>query len=263
MTAVSARVRRALRSLLSPAPAPSGGVSNDYAPIAPADVAGTAARLASAWQDPAIPSAQLAVAEDELRRYARRERVPVFDTFVSLLGEIPAPRRRTVLEVGCASGYYGDVLRLAMPEARYAGCDYSQPLIDVARRRLPDVDFRIADATRLGYADASYDVVVSGCCILHIANYAVAIREAARVARHYVLFHRTPVLHLTPTTHYRKRAYGVECVETHFNEAELCRLFAASGLRVAHVATVDVGAHSPVGDVQLTKSYLCVKAGDA
>jgi hypothetical protein len=49
----------------------------------------------------------------------------------------------------------------------------------------------------------------------------------------------------------------VECVEIHFNETELLRLFGTSGLRVVDAETVGVGSHAPRGDVQVVKSYLC------
>src|SRR5262249_27761543 len=150
---------------------------------------------------------------------------PVYDVFLRLVERIADIDAKTLLEVGCSSGYYADVLHARHPRTRYAGCDFAPEFVALARRRLAGLDFRVEDATKLGYADASWDVVVSGGCILHISDYPAAIREAARVARSWVLFHRTPVLHVTPTRHYRKLAYGVPCIEIHFNETELLERF--------------------------------------
>jgi SAM-dependent methyltransferase len=236
-----------------------GAVSTGYEVIPPAHVQRVAAELGSAWQDPAIPKAQLEVAEAELQKFARSERLPVFDVFVDLVARIPDVGEKTLLEVGCASGYYADVLRLRGFTTQYAGCDFSNSFIDLARSRLPGVELEVQDATRLRYPDFSRDIVVSGCCILHIADYPAAIREAARVAREYVLFHRTPVLHTSPTTYYRKLAYGVQCLEIHFNETELLLHFKAAGLRLVDIETVGVGDQAPPGDVHLVKSYLCAK----
>lgn len=257
---VPAPIRRALRAMMSaPAPEAARPVSAGYVPIPPGDVARVAAQLADAWQSPSIPRAQLEVAEAELGRFERHEPVAVFDVFVDMLSRIPDVGRLSLLEVGCASGYYADVLRLREFATAYAGCDYSPALIDLARTRHPKTPLEVQDATRLTYRDGAYDIVVSGCCILHIPDYAAAIRESARVARKYVLFHRTPVLHTSPTTHYRKLAYGVECVETHFNETELLRLFRSAGLHLVDAATVSVGGPAPPGDVHVVKSYLCEK----
>lgn len=257
---IPAPLRRAIRAAMtSPAPAAPAAVSTDYAVIAADDVARVASQLASAWQDPSIPQQQLGVAEAELLAFEQHRLVPVFDTFAELLGRIPGVGSMSLLEVGCASGYYADVLRIRGIGAGYSGCDYSPALIDLAKRRLPGTPFEVQDATRLAHPDASFDIVVSGCCILHIPDYAAAIRESARVARTHVLFHRTPVLHVSPTMHYRKLAYGVECVEIHFNETELLRLFRGAGLHVVDALTVSVGGHAPEGDVHIVKSYLCEK----
>lgn len=257
---VPARVRRALRAAVTP-PSAAGEprVSEGYEVIAPSDVTRVSMQLSGAWQNPSIPQAQLQVAGAELRAFEQHQPVAVFDTFVQLLRGIPGVDDMTLLEVGCASGYYADVLRLRGLHTRYSGCDYSAPLIELARARLPGTPLEVRDATRLGYEDAAFDIVVSGCVILHVPDYAAAIRETARVARRHVLFHRTPMLHTSPTTHYRKRAYGVECVEIHFNEGELLRRFRDAGLQLIDVATVSVGGHAPPGDVHVVKSYLCEK----
>lgn len=252
-------IRRVIRGTLRTVTPDGRGVSSGYETIRASDVEHIATELASAWQDPGIPAAQLELAERELLAFGRQEPVPVFDVFIHLLQQIPNVSAKTLLEVGCASGYYADVLRLRGLASRYAGCDFSPAFIDLARARMPNAELDVRDATRLGYPDASRDIVVSGCCILHIAEYQAAIREAARVAREYVLFHRTPVLHRAPTTYYRKLAYGVPCLEIHFNETELLRHFRAAGLRLVSAETVSVGGHAPQGDVQLVKSYLCEK----
>jgi SAM-dependent methyltransferase len=250
-------LRRALRSALAgPAPA-AAPVSTGYEPIARADLSRVTAQLDGAWRDPGIPRTQLQLVDQELAKLARGERIPVYEVFLDLLGRVPGVESKTLLEVGCASGYYANVLRSRGWNTTYAGCDFSRAFVDLARERAPGVDFQVQDATRLTYASKSYDVVVSGCCILHILDYATAIRESARVAKEYVLFHRTPVLHTSETTHYRKRAYGVECIEIHFNETELFRLFAESGLRVQDVETVGIGSVAPEGDAMVVKSYLC------
>lgn len=251
-------ISRALRAL-RPSGRATPAVSSDYRPLSPEEAARVAGELANAWQSETIPAAQLVIVEDELRRFGRGEPVPVFDVFVDLLREIPDVGQMTLLEVGCSSGFYADVLKARQLDTRYAGCDYSPAFVDMARRRQPGLRFDVEDATSLAYPDGSFDIVVSGCCILHIHEYEGAIREASRVARRYILFHRTPVLHVSPTTHYSKRAYGVECVEIHFNETELLRLFREAGMRVVAARAVSAGGHAPANDVHVVKSYLCEK----
>ena len=61
----------------------------------------------------------------------------------------------------------------------------------------------------------------------------------ARVSKRWVVFHRTPVLHLHGPVVYKKRAYDVETMERHFSEQSLIRAFSAAGLSV-----VDINTHS-------------------
>ena len=252
-------LRTILRQALRGPASPVSVVSSGYEPIPAHDVTRLAAELASAWKAPGLPEAQLEIVTAELEAFRRGDPVPVYDVFLRLVERIADIDVKTLLEVGCSSGYYADVLRARHRRTTYAGCDFAPDFVALARRRLPDVDFRVEDATKLGYADASWDVVVSGGCILHIPDYPAAILEASRVARSWVLFHRTPVLHVTPTRHYRKLAYGVPCIEIHFNETELLERFRAAGLWLVDAETVGVGGHAPPGDVQVMKSYLCAK----
>jgi len=256
--AVPQALRRVMRRALggSPNAAP---VSVGYEPIPAPHIARVAAELSDGWKAPGLPKAQLEIVTQQLDAFRRGKAVPVYDVFLRLLERIPDIDAKSLLEVGCSSGYYADVLRLRGRRTIYAGCDFAPEFIALARERVPGADFRVADATKLDYADASWDIVVSGGCILHILDYAAAIREAARVARSWVLFHRTPVIHTTPTQHYRKLAYGVACIEIHVNEAELLEHFRAVGLWLVHAETIEVGGHAPPGDVQVTKSYLCAR----
>ena len=164
-----------------------------------------------------------------------------------------------VLEIGCSSGYYSEVFAIKQLGLRYEGCDYSAAFIDLARRLYPGIAFEVGDATGLRYADRSFDVVVSGGCILHIPEYERAIAEAARVSRRWVAFHRTPVLHMHGPVTYTKKAYGVETIEIHFNEQALLRLFSAHGMRVVDINTHSIGWEEASADALAMKTYLCEK----
>jgi len=219
----------------------------------------TALALRDAWQDSAIPERQRRLVDPELASYRAGQAVPAFDVLVDMLrsvgyDEIPA----TLLEIGCSSGHYAEVMQIKRLPVRYTGCDYSNAFIDLARSRLPDLQFDVEDATALGYNDEAFDVVVSGCCLLHIPQYRQAIAETARVTRRLAIFHRTPVLHRQPTRIFTKKAYDVQTVEIHFNEQELVREFAAQGLRVIDIATITSDWRD--GDAMAVKTYLCEKA---
>jgi hypothetical protein len=59
---------------------------------------------------------------------------------------------------------------------------------------------------------------------MHILDHPAAIREAARVADRYCIFHTVPVFTDFSTTFLRKYAYGAPVVEVVFGKQELMRL---------------------------------------
>lgn len=137
-----------------------------------------------------------------------------------------------LLEIGCGSGYYSEVLTtLLAGGVRYAGIDYSAAMISRARARYPAIEFEVADATKLPYADQAFDIAFNGVSLMHIVDYQAAVRESARVAR-FCVFHSVPVFDNYRTTYLRKYAYGAPVVEVVFGREELMSLCSGAGLRL-------------------------------
>lgn len=87
----------------------------------------------------------------------------------------------SLLDMGCGSGAFCRMAAAA--GAAVSGIDISPELISIARRRVPDGDFRVADMGSLPYEDDRFDLVV-GINSFHQADCALrAGQEAARVAR--------------------------------------------------------------------------------
>jgi len=217
-------------------------------------------RLSASWKEDGIPQKQWSVVEPQLAALRGGRSIPAFDALADvLIHNVPELERKSILEIGCSSGYHSEVLRCKGVEASYQGCDFSPAFIRLARHLYPSIQFDVEDATLLSYESNSFDIVVSGCCLLHIAEYEKAISEAARVSREFVVFHRTPVCHMRGPTFYRKKAYGVEMLEIHFQEQELVRIFAKHKLFVidvnSHLSLLERGRRDPL----IYKTYLCAK----
>ena len=139
--------------------------------------------------------------------------------------------RPRLIDVGCGSGYYFEVFEtLLHGSVQYSGVDYSRSMIERARARYPTATFEVGDGTRMRYDDATFDIVFNGVSLMHIIEFSAAIREAARVASHYCVFHTVPVFDEHRTTFLRKHAYGAPVVEIIFNKKELMALCAEHGL---------------------------------
>lgn len=201
-----------------------GKVSTDFRRLTPVEVAQLASAYDRNWQDPTIPRRQwLACTRAEIQRYREGEPQAHFDTLIRALRRTRLINP-TVLEVGASSGYYSEVFRIAGFDCHYTGLDYSKAYEELALELYPGIDFRVADARALPYVDKWYDIVISGCCIIHIPEYDTAIAEAARVSDKYVIFARTPVVR-GATQFFQKEAYGVRTLEIWFGEQELHSLF--------------------------------------
>lgn len=137
-----------------------------------------------------------------------------------------------LLEIGCGSGYYLEVLATLLPDGvGYTGIDYSDAMIARAREHYPAIAFEVADAAKLPYADQSFDIAFNGVSLMHILDYQAAIREAARVAR-FCIFHSVPVFDDYRTTYLAKYAYGAPVVEVVFGRQDLMSLCSDAGLRL-------------------------------
>ncbi|MDQ3857415.1 MAG: class I SAM-dependent methyltransferase [Actinomycetota bacterium] len=95
-------------------------------------------------------------------------------------GAVVRPGDR-VLDACCGTGD----LALAARERGGAvtGVDFSEAMLDRARRKSRDVEWVRADILALPFADASFDAVTVGFGIRNVEDLEAALRELARVLR--------------------------------------------------------------------------------
>src|SRR3954452_22018137 len=92
------------------------------------------------------------------------------------------------LDVCCGTGDLALELRRRIgPDGRVVGCDFSEPMLDLARRKsgeqgLP-VEFGWADALDLPYGDSSFDAVTIGFGARNLADLERGLSEMSRVLR--------------------------------------------------------------------------------
>jgi demethylmenaquinone methyltransferase / 2-methoxy-6-polyprenyl-1,4-benzoquinol methylase len=92
------------------------------------------------------------------------------------------------LDVCCGTGDLALELRRRIgPDGRVVGCDFSEPMLELARRKsgeegLP-VEFGWADALDLPYGDGSFDAVTIGFGARNLADLDRGLGEMARVLR--------------------------------------------------------------------------------
>ncbi len=92
------------------------------------------------------------------------------------------------LDVCCGTGDLALELRRAIgPDGRVVGCDFSEPMLELARRKSGDeglpVEFGWADALELPYGDGSFDAVTIGFGARNLADLERGNSEMTRVLR--------------------------------------------------------------------------------
>lgn len=75
-------------------------------------------------------------------------------------------RRCSLLDVGCGVGGMDGVLAGAV--GNLVGVDVSAASIDEARRRHPDVTYKVYDGTRLPFPTGHFDVTFAACVMHHV-----------------------------------------------------------------------------------------------
>ncbi len=192
------------------------------------------ATMESAWQDKDIPTKQRTLVQRELAWMYKGKVATQFQVLADIITPYTTPEC-SVLEIGCASGYYYEILEyLLNKRIDYTGVDYSETMIAMAKDYYPKVKFFTADGANLSFADRKFHTVISSCILLHVPNYRDHIFETARVADKFIVASRTPICKHRPTQYVKKYAYGVETVELVFNEEELIKEFAVNRFKLVN-----------------------------
>ncbi|HLM66000.1 MAG TPA: class I SAM-dependent methyltransferase [Longimicrobium sp.] len=102
----------------------------------------------------------------------------------AMLALLPPLEGRRVLDAGCGSGIYAQLL--AERGARITGIDESAAMVEHARRRLAGrgVELRVADLRApLPFADGSFDGIVSALVLHYLRDWSAPLAELRRVLR--------------------------------------------------------------------------------
>lgn len=114
----------------------------------------------------------------EAHRYEKEWHIPGAADFENTRG-------LRVLEIGCGMGTDG--AQFAKAGANYTGIDLTDAAVELARKRFQvsglKGEFHVADAERLDFPDASFDLVYSHGVLHHTPDIEAAVREIHRVLK--------------------------------------------------------------------------------
>ena len=196
--------------------------------------------LDAAYTDPEIAGKQRAVVDAQLLEMRAGKPPKHFDILGRMFADLKLDTGLpcvTVLDAGCGSAYYSEIIEHYVPGwmAEYRGVDFNDGMIDMARTCYPDLEISFGDLRELGaFGNESYDIVLSGATIIHIAEWQEAVREIARVAGRFLILHRTRIRNHPAPPGYKidvAHHYDTDVYYLQFDEPHLCRFVEALGLR--------------------------------
>lgn len=115
------------------------------------------------------------------RDYAEVQEPTFLPLYESVLARPELAKVSSILDIGCGPGLAAQVFSRRME--RVAGVDATAPFIEIARRRAPKGDFRVAEMESLPYDDSAFDAVTGFNAFQYAASPANALREARRVVK--------------------------------------------------------------------------------
>lgn len=211
--------------------------------------------LSGSWRGHGIPARQAAMIGDNLSDLRRGEPHVNFSVACSLLRRIPPTRLHAFLDVGCAYGYYSEVVSKLLPDLRidYLGVDLSEGMLALARRHYPRLRVVNANVERLPLADRSMDVVFSSATISHLRHYQSGLAELTRVCRSWLILHRIDIEWRRRSFAEVLRHFEVDIYAHHVHWPELLSALEARGFSL--VASEPLSSRSAFGRQAI--SLLC------
>jgi demethylmenaquinone methyltransferase / 2-methoxy-6-polyprenyl-1,4-benzoquinol methylase len=99
----------------------------------------------------------------------------------AVLEAVGAGPGERVLDLAAGTGTSS--LPFAQAGAHVVPCDFSQGMLAVGKRNLPQLPFTAGDGTRLPFADASFDAVTISFGLRNLVDADAGLREMLRVTR--------------------------------------------------------------------------------
>ncbi len=83
------------------------------------------------------------------------------------------PKNAKILDVGCGVGV--DAGFMASEGFEIIGIDLSKEMLNIARQKFPQINFRQQDIRRLDFPPDSFDGILASCSLIHIPKHDVPV----------------------------------------------------------------------------------------
>lgn len=201
--------------------------------------------LSQNWAKPTMATEQRVTVDRELAQMQEGTIRSLFQVAADILIELrdkSGLENVTLLDIGCGSAYYYDVIEYLLPGwVQYTGVDFSPSMIELARKHHPALSLLQADTRDLSrFGDRAFDIVLSGAVLMTVREWLPALKELARVTARWLILHRTPLYWSDePTSIGRTTAYGNRTWNVRFNKQQLVSILHRLGLELLSIRSSD------------------------
>jgi SAM-dependent methyltransferase len=197
-------------------------------------------RHTESWKSDAVADQMRTLAREQL---AEPQAVPPYRAFLEamrmLVDELPLPTPARLLDFGCGTGHYGELLERHFPGSfEYTGCDYAPEMVEAARAEWPGRTFVVNDLFDNRLHLGSYDVLLAGALVDVLPEYERALDQLLGSPVPYVLLHRQQLTQGRSRTEVAPGYAGQLTHRTYLNRADLEAAAARHGREL--VRTFDV-----------------------
>lgn len=89
----------------------------------------------------------------------------------------------SILDVGCASGWFLSRIKKKFPKAKCVGIDLYRDAIQFGKKKYPKITFKVADAHKIPYKSKTFDLVICTEVLEHIKDPEAALKEIKRILK--------------------------------------------------------------------------------
>jgi ubiquinone/menaquinone biosynthesis C-methylase UbiE len=119
--------------------------------------------------------------------YDHRWRVYVSNTLNHLIFYLQKAEQlhgnERVLDLACGTGELERLLLNNYPNLEIVGVDLSDEMLELAKQKLPDLEFIKADAIALPFAEQSFDTVIIASAFHYFESPSIALTEIRRILK--------------------------------------------------------------------------------
>ncbi len=88
-----------------------------------------------------------------------------------------------ILDLCSGTGDLAGLLKKEYPQAEIVGVDFSPKMLEIARKKHPDIEFLETDCTQLPFEDESFDLCIISFGLRNIEDLDKALKEIYRVLK--------------------------------------------------------------------------------